>query len=390
MRGKVRPRLAVLSRNLPPLTGGMERLSWQVIKALAADFEVHVIGPRDCLALLPEGVPGHACHGAAALPYLCEAALVSVWRAVVRLRPDLVLATSGLTAPLARIYAGLCGRPYLTMVHGLDLVADNALYQRLFVPSLRGATRVIANSANTAHLALSSGVPATALRIIHPGVEWPAPGADGNAFRQRHDLGARPVMLMVGRQTARKGLVEFIEHGLPAIVQAMPDALLVVVGGAAQHAIRRENSIGPRLAAAITKRGLQSAVRMLGALGDAELAAAYAAANVHVFPLVAVRGDVEGFGMVAVEAAAHGLPTVAFDEGGVRDAMVEGSTGEVLKPGDYPAFVAAVLKEFACPDVASRRATCRAAAARFAWPHHDAAWRQLTTELLPGPATKRP
>ncbi len=384
MRGNVRPRVAVLSRNLPPLTGGMERLSWQVVKTLAEDFEVHVLGPRDSLALLPDGVQGHACQGAAALPYLCEATLVSVWRALSRTRPDLVLATSGLTAPVARLYAALCRRPYLAMVHGLDLVAESAIYQHLFVPALRGATRVIANSANTARLARARGVPAAALRVIHPGVEWPAPLADGSAFRRRHGLGARPVMLMVGRQTARKGLVEFVEHGLPAIVQAMPDAVLLVVGGEAQHAIRRENSIAPRLEAAINKRGLQSAVRMLGSLDDAQLAAAYAAADVHVFPLVAVRGDVEGFGMVAVEAAAHGLPTVAFDEGGVRDAVIEGSTGQVLAPGDYAGLVAAVLKEFAGDDLAARRAACRAAAARFAWPAHDAAWRQLMNELLPG------
>lgn len=377
-----RPRLAVLSRNLPPLTGGMERLSWHVIEALAADFELHVIGPRDCLALLPEGVTGHACWGAGALPYLCETAIVSMLRAAWCVRPDLVLATSGLTALLAQFYAALCRRPYLAMVHGLDLVADSAVYQRLFVPSLHCATRVIANSTNTAQLARSCGVPAAALRIIHPGVDWPAPELDGSAFRRRHDLGARPVMLMVGRQTARKGLVEFIERGLPAILQAVPDALLVVVGGDARHAIRREDSIGPRVNAAISHRGLQGAVRILGTLDDGQLAAAYAAANVHVFPLIAVRGDVEGFGMVAVEAAAHGLRTVAFDQGGVRDAMLQGTTGQVLPPNDYPAFVAAVLAELAGADVASRRATCRAAAARFAWPHHDAAWRQLAAEVL--------
>ena len=386
----LRPRLAVLTRNLPPLTGGMERLSWQVIKALATDFDVHVIGPRDCVALLPTGVQGHACHSAAALPYLCEAALVSAWRALNKVRPDLVLATSGLTAPVARLYATLCARPYLTMVHGLDLVADNTLYQRLFVPCVRGATRVIANSANTARLAQRCGVPARALRIIHPGVEWPAPAADGSAFRQRYNLGTRPVMLMVGRQTARKGLVEFIEHGLPAIVQAVPAALLVVVGGEAQHAIRREDSIGPRLGSVLADRGLRSAVRVLGALDDTQLAQAYAAADVHVFPLIPVRGDVEGFGMVAVEAAAHGLPTVAFNEGGVRDAIIEGSTGQVITVNDYPAFVAAVLQEFVCRDVAARRAACRAAAAAFAWPHHDAAWRQLTTELLLERAPQRP
>ena len=62
-----------------------------------------------------------------------------------------------------------------------------------------------------------------------------------------------------------------------------------------------------------------------------------------MFPVREIPGDPEGFGMVAVEAAAHGLPTIAFATGGVTDAVAEGQSGRLVAPGDYAGFADAVL-----------------------------------------------
>ena len=377
-----RPRLAVLSRNLPPLMGGMERLAWHVLAALATDFDVHAIGPRGSRRHLPEGVRGHACRGLGAGGYLSEAAVISVLRALCLPKPDLILATSGLTAPLARLYAALTRRPYVVMAHGLDLVADSKTYQRLFVPSFAAAHRVIANSANTRALAIDNGVAPARLCVIHPGVEWPARPGDGHAWRMARTFGDRPLLLIAGRQTRRKGLAEFLEQCMPAILMDHPDTLLLVVGGTAHHAIRQEQHVGDQVHAVIARNRLAHAVCMLGSLSDAELAQVYAAADVHVFPLIPVRGDVEGFGMVAVEAAAQGTTTVAFDEGGVRDALVVGVTGELLQRGDYAGFTRAILRRLETRADPNLRAACHRAAERYAWPGHAALWRQMLGELL--------
>ncbi|GAB4352894.1 MAG: hypothetical protein Kow0073_08780 [Immundisolibacter sp.] len=79
------------------------------------------------------------------------------------------------------------------------------------------------------------------------------------------------------------------------------------------------------------------------ALDDADFAAA-----VHVLPVRDFPGNPEGFGMVAIEAVAHGRPTVAYATGGVVDAVREGQCGR-LPPGDVTGFAQAVLATLASP-----------------------------------------
>ena len=116
---------------------------------------------------------------------------------------------------------------------------------------------------------------------------------------------------------------------------------------------------------------------------DASLSAAYRAANVHVFPVREISGDVEGFGMVAVEAAAHGLPTVAYAVGGVPDAVSDGVSGALVEPGDSAAFADAASRWLHADNDA--RAACRVFAERFAWPRFDAEIRRVLAAGDEGP-----
>ena len=108
------------------------------------------------------------------------------------------------------------------------------------------------------------------------------------------------------------------------------------------------------------------ALQWLGSCTDAELAEAYQAADVHVFPVRDMPGDVEGFGMVAIEAAANGLFTVAFDVGGVRDAIVVGASGTLVSAGDYEGFATEVLDTLRQAPI-GQSARARAAVGRFSW-----------------------
>jgi phosphatidylinositol alpha-1,6-mannosyltransferase len=109
-------------------------------------------------------------------------------------------------------------------------------------------------------------------------------------------------------------------------------------------------------------------VRFLGRCDESTLGAAYQAADMHIFPVLDLPGDVEGFGMVALESAAHGLPTVAFAVGGIPDAVLDGQTGKLVEPGNYVALGKAVIRQLAHGREGATVAACRDFAANKAWP----------------------
>ena len=184
-------------------------------------------------------------------------------------------------------------------------------------------------------------------------------------FREKYALGDRPLLLSVGRISARKGLREFVVQALPRIVAASPEALLLIVGDAPRDALRAQTQTPASIRAAAEASGVSGNIRFLGRLSETELLAAYRSANVHVFPVRKIPDDPEGFGMVAVEAAAHGLATVAFATGGVVDAVAEGTSGYLAASGDYVAFAAAVVQALAQKE--AMRRSCFSFAQRFAW-----------------------
>jgi len=360
-----RPRLLLITRNFPPLWGGMERLNWHLADELAKTHAVRVIGPA-----------GAAQHAPAQVP-VCEAPLTPLYRFLLhttilaqrearRWRPDWVLAGSGLTAPMALIAARACDARSAAYVHGLDLIVPHPVYRALWLPALRRMDRVIANSTATAELARKAGVRDERLSIVHPGVDIPVPDPSARArFRQRWNLPPdAPVLLSVGRLTARKGLREFVQEVLPTVVKARPDVVLAIVGNAPKQALYAQAQTPESILEAAHARGMAPNVRWIGTLFGQDLTDAYFGADLHVFPVRKIPGDPEGFGMVAVEAAAHGLPTVAYATGGVVDAVREGQSGCLVTPGDAAGFAQAVLATLAAPFAPEG---CRTFAQRFAW-----------------------
>ncbi len=145
--------------------------------------------------------------------------------------------------------------------------------------------------------------------------------------------------------TARKGVVEFIENSLPGIARSHPDVAFVIIGGEPTDALAgNRGGAMARIENAAKRHGVERNVVVLGKCPDDVVAAAYQASQVHAFPVIEIPGDVEGFGIVALEAAASGIPTVAFRVGGVPDAIGEGISGALLAAGDYAGMSAAILR----------------------------------------------
>lgn len=380
--GYGKTRLMLVTRNLPPLRGGMERLNLHMALELATAFDLDVIGPSGCGAELPKGIHAQEAPHRPMWRFL-PIVFVRALRLARKRRPACIIAGSGLTAPIAWIAARVSGAHAVVYVHGLDLVATHPVYRLLWRPFLRRMDLCIANSRPTADVAASIGIPADRIVVLNPGVELPVlvDAAAAAEFRRRHGLGERKLMLSVGRLTPRKGLLEFVEQSMLSITDAHPDATLLVIGDEAPDAlIGSAAGMGQRIMQAARVIGLQDNIRILGICDEADLSAAYQASNALVFPVRSVPGDVEGFGMVAIEAAAHGLATVAFAVGGVSDAVADGKSGWLVPAGDYAQFANRVSRVFEKQPIEVMQAECRRYAQGFSW---DVFGRQLRELIKP-------
>ncbi|HEX6499265.1 MAG TPA: glycosyltransferase family 4 protein [Micromonosporaceae bacterium] len=188
----------------------------------------------------------------------------------------------------------------------------------------------------------------TELRRLPPGVDTEAyhPGVDGSAVRARHRLSDRPVVVCVSRLVPRKGQDTLI-RAMPAILRRVPDAALLVVGGGPYRStlerLARDADVAHRVA-------------FTGSVPWAELPAHFAAGDVYAMPCRTRRAglDVEGLGIVYLEASATGLPVVAGDSGGAPDAVLDGQTGYVVPGGDVAAVADRVATLLTDRDLARR------------------------------------
>jgi phosphatidylinositol alpha-1,6-mannosyltransferase len=198
------------------------------------------------------------------------------------------------------------------------------------------------------------------------------PEVDGSAVRQRYGLGEAPVVVCVSRLVARKGQ-DVLVQGWPQVLARHPSARLLLVGGGPDEAALRR---------AVAAGGLGHSVVLTGRVDAAELPAYYAAGDVFAMPCRTRRAglDVEGLGMVFLEAAACGRPVVAGTSGGAPEAVQDGVTGHVVDPRS-PTAVAGTIADL-LDDPARARAM---GAAGRAWVERSWSWTTIAAtfaELL--------
>lgn len=343
----------MLTWNYPPTVGGIEQVAYQ----MATGLERHGHRVDVVTAALPAGrnapAQGIARARRKGVPvFLCHA-IITGWRHVRHNRPDVILCPSLTSAPAAWWVGKATGLPYVILIHGSDILVPSRAYQWAIRPLLSGAQRLFANSQNTADLLKTRGLDPDRIRVVCPGVTPPPPPSEkpsDSLLRLLAETTGRPTLVTVGRLIRRKGIKEFIECVMPRLIQRYPDLLYLVVGGEAKASLIHQERILDQLQRSILETGVANQVRLIGRLSDADLERVYKRADVFVLPCLDDPNDVEGFGIVILEAALRGVPAVATRCGGIPDAIVDGQTGILVPPGNAEAMAAAILDTLDHPD----------------------------------------
>jgi phosphatidylinositol alpha-1,6-mannosyltransferase len=210
---------------------------------------------------------------------------------------------------------------------------------------------------------------AARMQRLAPGVDVTTfhPGAGGALIRDRLGLTGRPVVVCVSRLVPRKGQ-DTLLRAWPGVLATVPEAALLIVGA------------GPfsKNLEALAGRLPPRAVRFTGPVPAADLPACYDAGDVFAMPCRTRRGglDVEGLGIVYLEASATGLPVIGGDSGGAPDAIRDGESGYVV-PGRDVAAVAGRITEL-LTDPAKAKAMGEKG---LAWVHREWTWDQVADRL---------
>ena len=236
---------------------------------------------------------------------------------------------------------GFRPRRLVLTFHGSEILRfhNGPLARRLARRLIRHAGRVSVLTAYTHRLLCDRFPDAASKTFLTPGALRTS--VSSAPFAPARKPGERVVILTVGRLHPRKGQLFIIEalQALPPAVRARVEYWLV--GGNSKEGYEE------RLRAAAEASGLT--VHFSGNVPDDELNRLYARADIFAMTSIDHHHSVEGFGLVYLEAAAHGLPVVAHAVGGVPEAVADGVTGLLVPPRDRPALTAAFARLIADP-----------------------------------------
>lgn len=269
--------------------------------------------------------------------------------------------------------ARLTLRPVVVYAHGEELTTwgRGGKYKAMRF-ALRHADHVVANSEHTRETLLEMGVDAARITIIYPGVDVTVfrPGLDVCGLRE--GLGIRSderLVFSVGRLSRRKGFDQMIR----AVAQLRTEGVPVryVIAGIGEDA--------DYLDALIAEQHVQDSVHRIGAVSEADLPRWLNACDLFAMPNREINGDNEGFGMVFIEAAACGKPSLAGRAGGTGSAVLHNQTGLRVDGNEIEAVADGLRLLLQQPELTATlgQAALRRVEQEFAWERVAEKTRQL-------------
>lgn len=306
-----------ITRKYPPIIGGMENFCYHVYTGLESDnieTKIIALGKKQKNLLWW-------------FPYTVFYVIFNIHKYDAIILGDSLLCFLGV---LARLLSKKTKR--IIIVYGLDILYKNRLYQiYLKVWLKKCADTYVSISKETAEALKNKGIRESV--IITPGIDTDVSEQvcrfERRDFLSKYNINEKDVVLItVGRLVKRKGVAWFVNSVMPAFKKHHIKYLIIGEGG------ERAN-----IQEAIHKNHLEDKVLMLGRISDEDLSLCYKYSDIFVMPNIHVDNDMEGFGIVAVEASLNELIVVASDIEGITDAVINEKNGYLIESQNKEQYI---------------------------------------------------
>ena len=320
-----RRKILFISRNYPPQVGGLEQYAYHLIR----QFEKY----NGCFKIVLKMGKKHLLWF---IPFSFFKAIF--WQK--RFDINRIHLCDAVLSPVGLFLKRITGASVSVSIHGLDITYRNRLYQKLISRCVSQLDKVICVSQATRDECLFRQIPARKCVVIPNGVE----PEDTRVQESRQTcreiisdrieiaLSGKKVLLSVGRIVERKGIGWFVREVMPKFDQSV---VYIVAGSGPEFG---------RIKRIVQNDRLESSVILMGRVSRQTRNRLYHAADIFVMPNIDVKDDVEGFGIAAIEAGSCGLPVVASDIQGIKDAVIHKKTGLLVKAGHAHEFYQAISR----------------------------------------------
>jgi len=294
-----------ISRAYPPVIGGIEKQNFEIYNALSNILDIKLVANTKGKRFLPVFI------------------IISLYK-LIKLRNDydLILLGDGVLSILSFIVKLFSKKKIVCIVHGLDLTYQNFFYKKLWLNIfIKENDRFIAVGKATVAEAIKLGISKEKIIFIPNGVNIE------NVYSNNKDIAnllgftpKGPILLTLGRLIKRKGVAWFIEN----VMTELDDSIIYLIAG---HGPERN-----KITQSIESFNLKNKVIYLGSVSEEEKLLLLSSADIFIQPNIPVENDIEGFGLVILEAAIQNTFVIASKLEGLNDSITHGKNGVLVPP----------------------------------------------------------
>ena len=306
-------KILFISHSYPPLVGGIENQNYNLAEGLSKIAQIKVIANK---------------HGKWWLPFFITLTFLRAFFLMANY--DVCLFGSGVLTPIGAILKFFHPKKkFFSVIHGLDVTFANKsgflskIYKAINIPSIKEMDKLFMVGNFTIKESVKAGILKEKCVFIPNGVPIEKLKKEYSRDELSKIWGSetkdKKIILTSGRLEKRKGVAWFCENVIPKLSK---NIFYIIAGdGADKKNIQR----------AIEKTGLINRVKLLGYVTDEVRNTLFNTCDLFVQPNIKIPGDMEGFGISVIEAAACGLPVIASRLEGLQDAIKDGKNGFLVE-----------------------------------------------------------